>query len=88
MAPNNLKPGRTGRPSLSDEEKQILFDALSALTPRTKEFRQRRRELALRFSRTERSIDLNYEALTKKGRGPVSPSGPVTAAGVDPAKEV
>lgn len=49
-----------GRPGLGEDDLKVIFGELSVLTPRTRPYRAKRRELASRFERTESLIDKRF----------------------------
>lgn len=63
MPATTVKNTKMGRPTLKDEDKARVFGELSLLTPKTPEYREKRRELAMAFSYTERAIDYLFERL-------------------------
>lgn len=55
-----------GPKPLEDSEISELVGTLAVLAPKSPEFRQKRLELALKFKRTERSIEMYFAAALKK----------------------
>lgn len=54
-------PAVMGRPGLKDHEKALVVRTLSALTPKTREYRKARRALATMFDRGELAIDVVFK---------------------------
>lgn len=54
------RPGRGGRPKPSDEERAAVLGEMALYPPRTAAYRAARRQLAVRFGKTERAIEMLF----------------------------
>lgn len=79
------KPRAMGRPTLEPSELGSIFGELSQLTPKTPAYRAKRRELAVRFDRTEHGIEVIFRRMRdkflakEKGHGPDKPMPPASS---------